>query len=235
MRPSRGSITPVAIGGCLVAVLVACGGLVERRVADPAPTESMSPTESTSRDDSAIDETLAEGRIGGSATGFTLDLTDDWISVDLDTGELSETPEAVAFFDEVDIARQAVEQLGELPGAVYALEFGPQLHMMSEFVTNLNGYCIPNRLSPTMAQLARISTETLESMGAENVVSSETTAGSTPALRISYKIPMAGLGLRGLQYVFASDGTMCYLTFTTNDADDDLERFDQIAATLELT
>lgn len=234
MRRRHQTVAIITAGTYLVAVLAACGSLGERWSADPAPQSSTPGAPTT--DAAPVGEATDGDRLGGSETGFTIEVTGDWVEVDIKSGELVEAVDAVGFSGDADLVRSAVEELEGIPGVVFAFEFGPQIDLLDEFVTNLNGYCTPLPIVANLRVLARLNERTLKMIGATDIESSESTAGSTAALRTTYQLPTDGPQLVGLQYLFANaDDDMCSLTFTTTVQDDDLDRFDRIAASLQLT
>lgn len=227
MRVSRGASAALALGVSVVLALTGCGGDTDG--SGGSPGETGRPTPSAAASDDA-------DRLGGADTGFSVELPDGWVEINLTADDLVADALAAGLPDELaEDFPQMVGQIADL-GGVFALDVPSTNQLGGDFAVNVNGYCVAGAGVLDLASLADLNREQLEGFGAQDVALTDTTLGTTEAVRVTYLLSMGPRPVQGVQFVFlGADAQACFLTFSTTSDDEDLDRFDAIAGTLQLS
>src|SRR5690606_41251036 len=73
----------------------------------PIPTRRSSDLEADSPDSEPEPDPAPEGLVGGSGTGYTIEVTDDWVELDLQAEDLAQAAEDAGFTENPELARDA--------------------------------------------------------------------------------------------------------------------------------
>lgn len=225
MRSLSQRTVTILVGAAVVAGIAGCQSDEPELPELPPPPATADPTTEPTG--------TADGdRAGDAETGFTVAFPAGWVELDPDEADLAAQAGAAGLSEELaDAIPQIVGQIADL-GGFFALDIQSAT---PEFVANANGYCAPGSGAADLAALGASAQSQYEAIGAEEVSSTETTIGSLDAVRMTYTLTFGGRPADGTLFAFfGSAGRDCFLTFTTTPEDTDRDRFDDIAATVEL-
>ena len=226
MRLSRGASATLALGVSVLLAVTGCGGGSDDSGGSPEQTGEPAPSTTAP---------AAPDRIGGAGTGFSIELPDGWIELNVTADDLVADALAAGLPDELaETFPQFAGQVADL-GGFFAVDAPSTDRLGGTFAVNVNGYCVTGPSVTDLATLAEVGQQELEGFGATDVAGSETTIGTVEAVRVTYVLPMGPRPVQGVQFVFlGAEAQPCYLTFSTTLEDENLARFDAIADTVQL-
>jgi hypothetical protein len=227
MRLSRRVCVALALGASMAVAATGCGNGGDDTGGPSEPTGGPAPSATTP---------AAPERLGGADTGFSIELPDGWVRLDLTADDLVADALAAGLPDELaETFPQIAGQIADL-GGFFAVDVPSTNRLGGRFAGNGNGYCGPGMLADDVASMEGFTRQQLEGVGATDVATSLTTIGTTDAVRVTYLLSTGPRPVQGVQFAFFGAGEQsCFLTFSTTPEDEDLARFDAIADTVQLS